>query len=92
MNKYFKNFDGDYIFSVGTGTGDAEITKEEYETILSVIKNRPKTESGYQYRLKADLTWELVELPPEPEYDPEATEVDYLEALAELGVTLDEEI
>ena len=32
MNKYFKNFDGDYIFSVGTGTGDAEITKEEYET------------------------------------------------------------
>ena len=42
MNKYFKNFDGDYIFSVGTGTGDAEITKEEYETILSVIKNRPK--------------------------------------------------
>lgn len=92
MNKYFKNFDGDYIFSVGTGTGDAEITKEEYETILSVIKNRPKAESGFDNKLRKDMTWELVELPPEPEYDPEATEADYLEALAELGVTLDEEI
>lgn len=64
MNKYFKNFDGDYIFSVGTGTGDAEITKEEYETILSVIKNRQKAESGFDNKLRKDMTWELVELPP----------------------------
>lgn len=28
MNKYFKNFDGDYIFSVGTGTGDVGLCVE----------------------------------------------------------------
>lgn len=90
--RYYKIIEDGYVLSIGTGSGGSEITKEEYEDIISVIRSAPTAESGYQYRLKADLTWELVELPPEPEYDPEATEADYLEALAELGVTLDEEI
>lgn len=90
--RYYKIIEDGYVLSIGTGSGGSEITKEEYDNLLSVIRSAPIAESGYQYRLKADLTWELVELPPEPEYDPEATEVDYLEALAELGVTLDEEI
>lgn len=64
MNKYYKNIDGGYIAAIGTGAGDVEITKEEYESILSVIRSRPIPEPGYDYRLREDLTWELVEVPP----------------------------
>lgn len=66
MDKYFKNYDGDYIFTIGTGIGDEEITKEEYENILSVIQNRPKVDTGFVYKLKKDLTWEKVEVPVVP--------------------------
>ena len=63
-----------YILTIGTGvTGDA-ITEEEYNTILSVIKNRPH-EEGYGFRLKEDLTWERYEVPPEPEPEPDAEEI-----------------
>lgn len=90
--RYYVEFADDRIVAVGTGAGGEEITKEEYEHILSVIRSAPTAEQGYAYHLKKDLTWELVELPPAPEYDPEATEADYLEALAELGVSVNEEI
>lgn len=89
--RYYKIINGDYLVSIGTGTGGEEITQEEYESILSIIHNRPTPEAGYDYKLKTDLTWELVEAPA-PEEDPEATEADYLEALAELGVGVNEEI
>lgn len=63
MENYFKNIEGDYLTSISTGTGDEEITKEEYENILSIIRTRPTPEKGYDYKLKTDLTWELVEAP-----------------------------
>lgn len=63
MKTYYKNIDGDFITGIGTGLGDVEITQEEYETILAVVRGRPIPESGYDYRLKTDLTWELVEAP-----------------------------
>ena len=85
METYFKNIEGDYIVAVSTGAGNEEITKEEYENILSAVHSRPASEEGYDYKLCTDLTWELVEVPVVEE-DPEATEADYLEALAELGV------
>lgn len=66
MDKYFINYDGDYIFSTGKGVGDKEITQEEYENILSIINNRPKTETGFAYKLRKDLTWEKVEVPVVP--------------------------
>lgn len=69
MGKYFKNFDGEYIFSIGEGIGDTEITQEEYEHILSVIRSRPTAEPGYMYKLKTDLTWELVEASEVPVSD-----------------------
>lgn len=90
MKTYYKNIEGDYIIAIGTGLGDVEITQEEYETILAIVRNRPTPEAGYDYRLRTDLTWELVESPVVEEE--EATEADYLEALAELGVTVNEEI
>ena len=90
MDKYYKNFDGDYIVAIGTGNGDEEITKEEYENHLFVIRNRPTAEPGYEYKLRTDLTWERVEAPPIE--DEEATEEDYIAALAELGVASYEEV
>lgn len=92
MKKYFKFIEGDYIVLIGTDIGGEEITQEEYEIILSVINNRPVAESGYTYKLRADLTWELCEIPPVEEEDAEATEEDFLAALAELGVSVNEEI
>lgn len=90
--RYYKHIENDYVLYIGTGPGGEEITAEEYENILTIIRSRPTAEVGYGYRLKTDLTWELVELPSEPELDPEATEADFQEALSELGVTVNEEI
>ena len=67
MKKYFKNVDGDYITATGIGLGDVEITQEEYEHILSVVRSRPTPEAGVMYRLRTDLTFEAVEIPPETE-------------------------
>ena len=66
MEKYYKNIDGDHITAIGTGIGDVEITKEEYEAILEIIRSRPAPEPGNMYLLRTDLTWELTE---EPEVD-----------------------
>lgn len=65
--RYYKNVKDKYILCVGTGNGFTEITQEEYENILSVIKNRPIV-TGKGYKLKEDLTWE--------EYDIEIVETD----------------
>lgn len=67
--RYFKFIKGGYIIAVGTGAGGTEITEAEYNSLLEVIRNKPSAESGFDYRLKADLTWELYELPPVPEED-----------------------
>lgn len=80
MEKYYKNIDGEYLTSISTGSGAEEITQEEYEHILSVVRNRPIPEAGYDYKLRTDLTWELVALPPEPE-DPEISDREALEII-----------
>ena len=65
--KYFKTISGGFIRSVSTMTGDTEITEAEYAEIMDAIHNRPTPPEGYDYWLKTDLTWELVELPEEEE-------------------------
>lgn len=90
MEHYFKIVEDDYIALIGTGSGDNEISREEYEHILSVIQNRPVADEGFTYKLRTDLTWELCEMPPVAEDDSEATEEDYISALAELGVAVNE--
>ena len=40
-----------------------EITEAEYNYIKSTIDSRPTAPSGYDYRLTAELEWELYELP-----------------------------
>lgn len=80
MVKFYKNLDGDYITLIGTGNGDVEITQEEYDQILSVIRSRPVAEPGYMYKLKTDLTWERVEAPT-VETDPEISDSEALEII-----------
>lgn len=91
MERYYKQIEDGYLVAIGTGPGNEEITKEEYDHILSMIRSCPAAEQGYMYRLEADLTWELTEAPVIPEEEAEATEEDYISALAELGVIAYEE-
>lgn len=63
---YFKNVKDGYILGFGIGNVCTEITAEEYAKIKAAAHNRPTPPDGYDYRLRTDLTWELVELPPAP--------------------------
>ena len=58
--KYFKNVENGYIVSISTEHGQTEITEQEYENILTAIKSAPQAEEGYEYKLRDDLTWELL--------------------------------
>lgn len=80
MEKYYKNIEGEYITAIGTGIGDVEIAQEEYENILSIIRDRPTPEAGYTYKLRTDLTWELVEAPVEP-VDDEISDAEALDII-----------
>lgn len=74
----YKTITDGYIAYIGT-SGGTEITEEEYNAILTTIRNRPTPPEGKGLRLKADLTWEEYDLPePEPE---EVTGEDVLDAL-----------
>ena len=84
--RHYKIVKDGYVVGIGTGLGGVEIAQEEYENILAIIENKPAAETGFDFRLCEDLTWELVEVPVVDPVDEEATEADYLEALAELGV------
>ena len=89
---YQQNVENGYIVSLAKGVYNGNITEEEYNTILSVIRSKPTAPDGCDYKLREDLTWELHEMPtPEPE-DEEATENDYKSALNTLGVNTDEEV
>lgn len=64
--RYYKQLSDNYILAIGTGYGNDEISEQEYNEIMSIIRNRPTAE-GKGYRLKTDLTWEEYDLPPVPE-------------------------
>ena len=67
--RYYKLIENGYLTAIGTGVGGIEITEEEYNSLLTHIRNRPEAPSGYGYRLKEDLTWETYELPIIPVSD-----------------------
>lgn len=79
--RHYKQLSDNYITAIGTGYGGTEITEAEYSAIMAAIQSRPQAE-GTGYRLKADLSWEEYDLPPQPE--PEEPELTAEEALAEL--------
>ena len=86
MNRYYKQIDGDYLIAIGTGPGGEEIAKEEYDEIMTVIRSCPADEPGFTHRLKADLTWEQVEVPVIPEEEREISDEQALEIILGGGV------
>ncbi len=72
--RFFKHVDNGYIVAIGTGTF-GNISEEEYNTILSIIHNKPPRTETTDYRLREDLTWEEYEIPPMPEPEPDAQEI-----------------
>lgn len=65
--RYDKVIENGYIASCvccfNGNEADGNITKEEYENISNILLSAPTASDGHAYRLKADLTWELYELP-----------------------------
>lgn len=84
MEKYFKNIEDDYIVSISTGTGAEEIEQEEYDNIISVIRSRPTPEVGYDYKLRTDLTWELIEVEVIPEDEVEISDDEFMNMVEEV--------
>lgn len=81
---YYKLTKDGYIAVIGTGEGGTPITEEEYEDILSILQNRLAAEDGYAYRLKEDLTWELVEVPIVEPTDDEISGIELLSMIEEV--------
>ena len=69
--KYFKTIKNGYIIGLQTINGQTEITEEEYNSLLQIIRDKPIAESGWDYRLKEDWAWELYET---VEYSEEVSE------------------
>jgi hypothetical protein len=82
--RYYKVIEDGYIVAIGTGADGEEITKEEYDEIMSIIRNKPTAESGYDYKLKEDLTWELVEVPEVEPTDDEISGDELLNMIEEV--------
>lgn len=76
---YYKNITDGYITAISTGTGQIEITQDEYEYILTAIQSRPTPEPGFDYRLREDMSWELVERPIDD--DPELSEKEAMDII-----------
>ena len=60
---YQKNTKDGYIVSIVKGVTTGNITEEEYNRIRKVIREKPRAEAVFDYRLKDDLTWEIYEKP-----------------------------
>ena len=76
MKKYYKYVSDGYILGIGIGGSSGfRIDEAEYESILSVIRQKPQRTDTTDYRLKEDLTWEPYSV------DPPSDEIDAEEAL-----------
>lgn len=63
-----------------------EITPEQYNEIMDMLRNRPTAPDGYGYRLTESLEWELYELPlVEVEEDPELSDSEALDIIVNGG-------
>ena len=103
MRYYAQYNDENKLLAIGTGYGGVEITEEEYNRLLTEIREKAAlVDSMYNGEITiSDVPTEWQEEiqrrvderranEPDPE-EQEATEEDYLAALAELGVTVNEE-
>lgn len=103
MRYYAQHNESNTLIAIGTGPGGIEITEEEYNRLLTMIRQKAAlVDSLYNGEITIDSVpteWqdeiqrrvdERRANEPDPE-EQEATEEDYLAALAELGVTVNEE-
>lgn len=67
MQRYYKSVSDGYIVSIGIGLSGEEITQDEYNTILTIIKNKPERTDDTDYRLTTELTWEPYHVDPIPD-------------------------
>lgn len=103
--RYFakRNESGD-LLAIGTGPGGVEISEQEYNSLLAMIREKAALVNAlYSGEITlADIPaeWqeeiqrrvdERIAADQAAEEDAEATDEDYRAALAELGVTVDEE-
>lgn len=63
MNRYYKIVNGDYLIAIGNDKWNGEtIAEEEYNTIHSIIDNKPADTETHYYKLRADtLEYEMIE-------------------------------
>lgn len=101
--RYYKFTENNTLIAIGTGPGGVEITEEEYNRLLTEIRTKAAlvdslyngditiadvpTEWQEEIQRRVD---ERIASEPDPE-EAEATEADYISALAELGVTVNAE-
>ena len=72
---FYKSIEENILVAIGEakiiGTGQTEITEEEYNTILSVIANKPEDTETTIYKLRADtLEYVGYDRPEEPVIEP----------------------
>lgn len=81
--RYYKTIENGYVTAIGTGGGGTEITEQEYNQIINVIRTKSQRTETTDYQLREDLTWEEYERidPITPE---EPQEEDYRAAVLTL--------
>ena len=80
--KYYKIVENGYLIAIGTGESSGEeITKEEYDNIMTIVCNRPEVGENVGCRLKTDLTWELYERPIVEDTDPDISDSEALDII-----------
>ncbi len=100
--KYYKIIESGKLFAIGTGPGGTEITKTEYNELLAIIREKAAlVEKLYLGEITIDavpLEWQEEiqrrvddRIAAEEAAEAEATEEDYINALADLGVKTNEE-
>ena len=72
---FYKSIEENILVAIGEakiiGTGQTEITEEEYNTILSVIASKPEDTESIIYKLHADtLEYVAYDRPEEPVIEP----------------------
>lgn len=103
MRHYAQYNESGKLIAIGTGPGGIEITEEEYNRLLTEIRTKAAlVDSLYNGEITIEeipIEWreeiqhrvdERGANEPEPE-EAEATEEDFISALSELGVTVNEE-
>lgn len=85
--RFYKITEEGYILSIGHTDMETEneITEEEYNEIISVIRSKPVASETSDYKLKENLTWEEFSVDP-PDPNPEINDEELLNIL--LGVAV----